>query len=186
MRNILSLFTLPLLAHGHAVRRAISAAKPNLATVKNSCTYDVYLETVGPLYAWKKPIVKIAAGGEHSEELFINASGGPSLKVRKSPDPNGPPMQFEYTAGNGDIWYNLSLIDCVGKQGGCAGHDGGLRAVAGNGCRVFECKPNADCSKGTNGAEGYMISEFEGKPGAPVGKCAEREGVAFELCSGTS
>jgi hypothetical protein len=128
-------------------------------------------------------MITIPPGGEHSEEVYISkpGEGGISFKVLKSPNTWDSPMQFEYTAMNGDIWYNLSLINChdKGDKGGCAGQDGGLRAVAGHGCRIFKCGPNDPCN-----IEGYTEEEFGYRDGAPVSKCPEKDGVAFELCSG--
>jgi len=183
MRYAIFLLTLPQIVLGSCKRRAIQAATPNRATVKNSCTYEVYLITTGPGGA--KPMVTIPPGANHSEDIYISkpGEGGISFKVLKSPKTPDVPMQFEYTATNGDIWYNLSLIDCVKKKdkGGCAGHDGGLRAVAGRGCRIFQCGPNT--ANPACDIEGYTEPEFGYKDGAPVSKCSVAEGVTFELCS---
>lgn len=201
--SLLSLLLLPVLALGaptatfhtrntvtasvaslssRAVLSAALPAAPNQAQVLNSCDYPVYLQSVSfagedqilipPHKAYIAPLV-----------LSCPTCGGVSLKVSRQP--NAPTvLQFEYTAKDGLIWYNLSMIDCL-KAGrdsadgsSCPGWEGGLQGGGGGTCKKFTCGPGQKCD-----GEVYWIEEFGGKDGAPVSSCAIENGVTFELCA---
>jgi hypothetical protein len=92
-------------------------------------------------------------------------------------------MQFEYTAmakPDGKLWYDLSLIDCINTKEGCPGHEGGFRAVGGDGstCKSFTCRKSEPCN-----TQAYIIPENGYQPNAPVGVCSVEAGVVFELCA---
>ncbi|KAF2743596.1 hypothetical protein M011DRAFT_377617, partial [Sporormia fimetaria CBS 119925] len=163
-------------------------ATANSAVVKNSCTYPIHILPVAPGTTPKSEIIQ--PGQTFTRPLHISPKcipghpnalcGGVSLKVSRHPNDNNV-IQFEYTAVDGLVWYNLSLIVCIKKPGGCVGHEGGYKAVAAQaqGCREFKCGPSETCD-----TEAYFIEEYGYQDGAPVGACRLDGGVAFEVCAG--
>lgn len=159
-------------------------AVANSASVKNSCSYAVYITSEGHSSCGPGAENKlIAAYSTYTEKLRKCKTGGISLKVSKSQD-MGNPMQFEYSVWTDEptVSYDISYLNCMNGNdlSACAGHDGGIQASAGDdSCPAYHCIANEMCDK-----QAYVVAEFDYKPGAPVGACAVDKGIAFEFCAG--
>ncbi|KAJ4290598.1 hypothetical protein N0V90_010816 [Kalmusia sp. IMI 367209] len=166
---------------------------PNKGSVKNSCNYDVYIDSVGCGEDGKHEL--IAAGGTWSEDLRSCNEGSVVYKVTKGSAPSKP-VQFEVAVKDGYIYYDISFLDCMRPNttdlSGCPGWEGGVQCVPGKkGCAVYVCGPREYCDGST-----YTVPEFgiikDGpdrnepdriKAGAPVTSCSSAEGIAFEICA---
>lgn len=135
--------------------------RPNVSafemTVYNFCSYDLWLEPhVGP----RVEIVEhVAANGIYSRPFQAADEGlGINLKVSKTEANFEKPVQIEYSVTGSTIWYDISLIDCLGKTGelkyekpvrngdtsACAGHEAGLQL--GNAqAKSFQCGAGVWC-----------------------------------------
>jgi hypothetical protein len=161
---------------------------PGSAILLNSCDYDVFVWSTGnpscegPGAACKR----LEANGTHVEPLRKCSDGGVAMKISKSEDAANP-MQFEYTvwSDHKTVSYDISYLNCQKHDGDaknpstCAGHDGGIQAVGGGDCKVFQCPAGQSCD-----AQAYTVPEFGYLPGPPVGGCTVDKGIAFELCAG--
>lgn len=113
------------------------ATVANSITIYNFCEYDLWLEpNVGSVVA---SIQHISPRGKINRPFHTAEQGfGVSLKVSRVEASFENPVQVEYAVkGDGKVWYNLSLIDCLGKTGeirngkpvrngntsACAGHE---------------------------------------------------------------
>jgi hypothetical protein len=157
--------------------------------VKNSCNYPVYISSVGNP-SCEDPAAEsklIEPNGSHVEVLRkCDEAGGVALKVSKDKSISRP-MQFEYSIWKdaGLVSYDISYLDCMNLDkdkkdlSECVGHEGGIQAVGGGDCIDFHCAPNEYCE-----SQAYVVAEFGGLDGAPVGACPLEKGIAFELCAG--
>jgi hypothetical protein len=161
--------------------------EPNTASLKNSCGYDVYVSSVGDNGCGPNTNCKLVpANTTYTESIRVCYKSGISLKVAKT-DAMIQPMQFEYTVWDDKktVSYDISYLDCMNNKNGekdlsaCAGHDGGIQAVAGADCPAYHCLAGEWCS-----VHAYVVPEFGYQDGAPVGACTVEKGVAFELCAG--
>lgn len=170
---------------------------PQHGSIKNSCGYEVYVDSVGCGSGGKHE--KIPAGQTWSEPLRSCPSGGVVYKVTKADAPSKP-VQFEVKLEpehDNLVWYDISFLDCMKPNTtdltACPGWEGGVQCVPGKqGCQVFVCGPGQYCDGST-----YTVPEFglikEGPyrnedwrklAGAPVTTCKTfDEGIAFELCA---
>jgi hypothetical protein len=162
----------------------------NSALVKNSCKYPVYLSSIGPAHVSCEGTPtqgKVIDSGEtYVEALRLCPQGGISLKISRTAD-GLKPMQFEYAVWQANttlVSYDISYLDCMKNNVGekdlseCPGHDGGIHAMGGGDhAPSYKCPANLWCDK-----QAYVVAEFGYQPGAPVGTCAVKEGIAFELC----
>jgi hypothetical protein len=156
------------------------------AIMKNSCDYHVFVTSAGnPTCGEGKTCVLVAPNTTYSEKIRICKEGSISLKVSKTEN-MAKPMQFEYGVWTDKktVSYDISYLDCMENTEGeqdlsaCAGHDGGIQAVAGADCPTYHCVANEWCP-----TQAYVVAEFDYQPGAPVGACGIDKGVAFELCA---
>jgi hypothetical protein len=118
--------------------------KPQTLIVRNFCTYDIHYQHLGAGFS-KEGDLK--AGG-----TFETPFTGTNWKASKVGNPSQV-VQIEYNAGGDDLWYNLSLIDCLKKDSkglltkdasGCVGLEGGLQF--GNAENMsFQCAPGTWC-----------------------------------------
>lgn len=120
-------------------------ATANTLTVHNYCGYDIHFDHVKGFTTLESGV--LAAGATIQRPLT-----GTVLKARKTKDSNKD-MLVEYNvAADGQLWYNLSLITCLGTTNGlpnadtsgCAGHEAGLQ-LGNPGSKTFQCKAGAWC-----------------------------------------
>lgn len=93
------------------------------AIVSNRCPYDIWLWSVGEGYL--SPPIHISARTKYSEPL----RSASSLKISKTNKLlNGKHTQFEYSITGGNIWYDISFVDCAKGESAsdCPGHEKGL------------------------------------------------------------
>ncbi|KAF2438608.1 hypothetical protein P171DRAFT_371973 [Karstenula rhodostoma CBS 690.94] len=176
---------------------------PNHGSIKNSCNYEVYVDSIGCGKGAKQQL--IPAGQTWSEPLRSCPAeqGTVVYKVSKADAPSKP-VQFEVGLSiepgmENSVWYDISFLDCMRPNttdlSGCPGWEGGVQCVPGKqGCQVFVCGAGEYCDGST-----YTVPEFgiivsgkyrnddwRVKAGSPVTSCATRqEGIAFELCAAT-
>jgi hypothetical protein len=129
-------------------------------TVYNFCDYDLWLESnVGNVVAGMEQIFP----GRKLDRLFHAGERGHGInfKVSRAEADFTNPVQVEYMADEyGKVWYDLSLIDCLGKTGeirngkpvrngntsACAGHEAGLQIGNENAnATTFQCAAGAWC-----------------------------------------
>jgi len=121
------------------------ATKPRTLTVRNYCDYPIHYQHVGPRGILQES--DLPAGG-----IFETPYVGTNWKASRQGDPSRV-VQIEYNNNDGDLWYNLSLIDCLMKDSrglptkdasGCVGLEGGLQF--GNKENMsFQCAPGTWC-----------------------------------------
>lgn len=126
-------------------------------TIFNYCKYDLW---VGPYFGnILAEVEHVPAGGKFDWQLTTASDGsGNNLKVSKVKDNFTHPVQIEYTVASGRVWYDISLIDCLGRTGemkrgkvvrngdtrACAGHEAGLQLGNAN-AMTFQCGPGVWC-----------------------------------------
>jgi hypothetical protein len=128
-------------------------SKANTLTIYNFCDYDLFFEPhIGNTLA---EIGHIPAGGTLDRPFEMAPEGsGVNLKVTKKEGDYSKPVQIEYAVSAGTIWYDISLIDCLGRTEdgrrngdttGCAGHEAGLQMGPGKDALSFQCGAGAWC-----------------------------------------
>lgn len=125
-----------------------SLALAGNAIISNRCSYDVWVWSVDPSN-WGKPI-HVPARSQYTEPLRSSCNGcGTSLKVSKSDQlVGGAQTQFEYTITNGQLWYDVSFVDCAKGESAnsCPGHDKGLSMAGTNKvCGQAQCQSGSYC-----------------------------------------
>ncbi|RMZ67137.1 bys1 domain-containing [Pyrenophora seminiperda CCB06] len=122
-----------------------SLAMAGNAILSNRCSYDVWVwsvsgKSVAPIH--------VPSRSQHTEPL---TNTGTSLKICKSSElAAGKHTQFEYTPANGQMWYDISFVDCAqGKSASdCPGHDEGLTMRGSNSqCGSIDCAAGSYCPK---------------------------------------
>jgi hypothetical protein len=122
------------------------ATSPNTLTVHNYCKYDIHYRREGQQGVLDSGI--LSAGTAYTTPL---AGVGMVWKGSKSKD-MGKVVLVEYSIDSTNVWYNLSLVKCLGvKDGlyttdtsGCAGHEAGLQ-FGNKGNRSFQCAAGMWC-----------------------------------------
>jgi hypothetical protein len=121
---------------------------PDTLTLHNYCAYELYWSHYnGPAGEHDRGV--LPAGGEIRRPL-----DGTVMKVSKTAD-MARDVLVEYSTpddGPEDLWYNLSLITCLGRLNGkvtadvsgCAGHEAGLQ-VDQTGGFAFQCEAGTWC-----------------------------------------
>ncbi|KAF2031584.1 hypothetical protein EK21DRAFT_110713 [Setomelanomma holmii] len=122
-----------------------SLAAAGSAIVKNACTYDIWVWSVCSTTG-SSSAIHVPAGSQYSE-AFKNAAV--SLKVSKTNQlTGGAQTQFEYSAVNGQLWYDISFVDCASAESAdnCPGHADGLSMTSSNSaCGTVHCAAGAYC-----------------------------------------
>lgn len=154
------------------------AAKPNTLTIHNYCGYDIYYNHfAGPNNIGKGTLV---ANGVYESPL-----SGTVFKASKNPS-GAKDLLIEYNvAGDGNLWYNLSLITCLGETNGlpnsdtsaCAGHEGGLQ-LGNTEAKSFQCAAGKWCDD-----QAYLYQENLCKKQNPVFMCKPSLGLTMEFCA---
>ena len=125
----------------------------NTLTIYNFCDYDLYFEPhIGNTVA---EIGHISAGGKLDRPFEAAPEGsGVNLKVSKTEGDYSKPVQIEYAVSAGTVWYDISLIDCLGRTedglrngdtSACAGHEAGLQMGPAADALSFQCGAGAWC-----------------------------------------
>lgn len=170
---------------------------PQQGSIKNSCGYEVYVDSVGCGSSGEHKLVP--AGQTWTEPLRSCSDGGVVYKVTKADAPSKP-VQFEVrieSENDNLVWYDISFLDCMRPNttdlSACPGWEGGVQCIPGKkGCQVYVCGPGQYCDGST-----YTVPEFglikDGPyrnedsrklAGAPVTACKTySEGITFELCA---
>ncbi|KAF2658865.1 hypothetical protein K491DRAFT_713118 [Lophiostoma macrostomum CBS 122681] len=188
MHAQLALLSLPLLAFSVPAPLpfpATGSASANHAMVINSCPYSVYLQSISGGASSVNNATdrsQVLAPGATYTEAMRNPGFGIALKISNGTAATNTVTQLEYALDpSGDVWYDLSFINCIvdGSYDAakCPGHDYGLKAKAGQGCKDFTCGPNEVCI-----GQAYWLKENGYQGGAPVSQCAASKGLTFELC----
>jgi hypothetical protein len=153
-----SLIALPsVLALGHAA-------------IENKCSYPVYAWSVVPHSSSDR--ITINPGQTYKEGLKVPCRGcGVSLKISKEANSQAAITQFEYSITDGQIWYDISLIDCARGEdaSACPGHEKGISLGGNMLCpKTFVCRPGEYCP-----GEAYYVPV----PGVeqPVNACAKNQ-----------
>jgi hypothetical protein len=125
----------------------------NTLTIYNFCDYDLWFEPhIGNTL---EAIGHIPAGGKLDRPFEMAPEGsGVNLKVTKTEGDYSKPLQVEYAVSAGTVWYDLSLIDCLGRTpeglrngdtSACAGHEAGLQMGPAANAVSFQCGAGAWC-----------------------------------------
>jgi hypothetical protein len=112
--------------HSHAHHQARQGGGNVIVT--NNCKYDVWLWSVDSV-GGEGPRVPIPSGTTVPEPLRTVTSGGVCLKISVKEQYFGlKHTQLEYTIANGELWYNISFVDCAEGESSakCPGADGGI------------------------------------------------------------
>jgi hypothetical protein len=108
------------------------------AFIFNACSANV---TVWSVTADTDDLTKVMhvlePGMNYTEEYQLPSVGGVSLKLATDGKCEGPITQFEYTL-DGNIWYDVSNVDCVGDACPFANH--GMYLESGKGCPTRSCR----------------------------------------------
>jgi hypothetical protein len=127
----------------------IPATVPNTLIVHNYCDYDLH-------YTHRDSVKTLDTGiltaGATKQSPFTTEDAGVWL-ASKTPD-MVKAVQAEYTVSKATdaLWYNLSLIPCLGSKNGlpnadtteCAGHEAGLQ-FGNQQFQTFQCAPGMWC-----------------------------------------
>ncbi|OAL46611.1 hypothetical protein IQ07DRAFT_546866 [Pyrenochaeta sp. DS3sAY3a] len=156
------------------------ATKANTLTVHNYCSYDLYFNNFDGQILLEHG--KLAAKSSIERSL-----GGDVMKVSKTND-MAKDVLIEYNVDGGLLWYDLSLITCIGRDANglengdlkdCAGHEAGLQLGNSNAnYKSFQCAPGAWCDD-----QVYLYQENLCKAQNPVFACNPNEGLTMEFCA---
>ncbi|KAF2439183.1 hypothetical protein P171DRAFT_490617 [Karstenula rhodostoma CBS 690.94] len=176
-------------AYSTAVAEPTSTSSPSTGgsggkvTLKNNCDYDVTYEQLCPCGS-SDGSGTISAGSTWSDSISDCAGGNTALKVYSAS--TSKPMQFEYGLQSGNIWYDMSFIDCISGSDDfsqCAGSAWSIGAVGT--CQTYACSGGSECC-----IQGYCdptASAAAVQPafgcGAFQGYSVSEVGISIELCS---
>jgi hypothetical protein len=125
-----------------------SLAVAGNSIIKNQCNYDVWVWSVDQ--GSYSSAIHVPARSQYTEPFKNHCNGcGTSLKVSKSNQiVGGAHTQFEYSIVNGQIWYDISFVDCAAGQSAdkCPGHAEGLSMNSPNAaCGTAHCAAGSYC-----------------------------------------
>jgi len=206
-QSILSLLLLPALALGapHVQRREYKpsitttvatspvatatpsntpSAKAGQVFFKNNCSYDVTVEPIPGPGCSAKSGSTVAAGSTWADQLTDCAAGNTALKVYK--EGSTKPMQFEYGLQGGNVWYDMSFINCLAAGydfSSCAGTGWSMSSMSN--CKAYACSSGEFCC-----TQGYCDPDGSAVSPAPNCACGANEGyeeselgITIELCT---
>ncbi|KAJ4983244.1 hypothetical protein SVAN01_11257 [Stagonosporopsis vannaccii] len=159
---------------------------PDTLTIYNFCDYDLYFE---PHIGNKVEELGHIPAGEKLDRPFEAApeGSGVNLKVSKKEGDFSKPVQIEYAVSAGTVWYDISLIDCLGRTedglrngdtSACAGHEAGLQMGPSKDAISFQCGAGAWCDD-----QAYLYEENLCKKSNPNSACSSDKGMAVEFCA---
>lgn len=179
VQNILITLLLPVLALGAPTSVSApainslssrSAANPGGVFLKNNCGYDVTYAVMNPCGGSDSGT--ISAGSSWDGTLTSCSSGNTALKIYK--DGSNKPMQFEYGLINGNVWYDMSFIDCVSGSDDfsqCAGAGWSMGCIGD--CPTFSCSGGSECC-----TQGYCDPTASAVDPDPNAGCGEMQGYS--------
>jgi hypothetical protein len=154
------------------------------AVVANRCPYDIWVWSISTGHP--STSFMIPARSTHSEEYTGSST---SLKISKSEAlVAGQHTQFEYSIAAGQLWYDISFVDCAKGESAssCPGHDEGLAMDASDdSCGKIDCPAGEYCP-----TQAYYVDTPLQKLGIaePVFMCPKSLGTGVDLymkvCSG--
>ncbi|KAF2128795.1 hypothetical protein P153DRAFT_357309 [Dothidotthia symphoricarpi CBS 119687] len=129
------------------LQAGLAAAFGN-AIVTNRCPYDVWVWSVDQAQ-FSAPIY-VPARSKYSEPVRSTCNGcGTSIKISKTDQLlGGAQTQFEYSISAGQMWYDISFVDCASGQSAdsCPGHDMGLSMDSSDSrCGKADCAGGSYC-----------------------------------------
>lgn len=154
------------------------------AVIVNRCAYDVWVWPISTGHPSES--FMIPARSTHSEAYTGHST---SMKISKSETlVAGQHTQFEYSIAAGQLWYDISFVDCAKGESAsnCPGHDEGLAMDANNdSCGKIDCPAGEYCP-----SQAYYVDQPLKKLGIaePVYMCPLSLGTSVDLymkiCSG--
>jgi hypothetical protein len=130
-----------------AMQAGFAAAVGN-SVVSNRCDHDVYVSSVSKNQA--APFVKIPARSQWKQAFNTCDGCATSLKVSNTDElVAGAHTQLEYTVAGGQLWYDISLVNCAEGQDGaaCPGWDKGLSInTTESACGNTQCQGSTFCT----------------------------------------
>jgi hypothetical protein len=161
-----------------------SLALAGKAVIANRCDYDIWVWSISTGQA--STSFMIPARSTHSEAYTGSST---SLKVSKSDAlVAGQHTQFEYSIAAGQLWYDISFVDCAKGESAsnCPGHDEGLAMDASDSsCGKIDCAAGEYCP-----TQAYYVDTPVSKLNLaePVFMCPSSLGTNVDLymkvCSG--
>ncbi len=148
------------------------AATPNMITVNNYCGYDIHYDHFSGA---SSPVSGTWKAGTKGTPMAMD---GTVFKAGKTPS-SSTPVLIEYGVNGGQIFYDLSLINCIndGDTSNCAGHEAGLQ-IGGPNSMTFQCAAGAWCDD-----QVYMYQENLCKKQNPVSSTSTSNGLTVEFCA---
>ncbi|KAJ4348853.1 uncharacterized protein N0V89_010232 [Didymosphaeria variabile] len=115
--------------NGHGIDPTVEVKRGmGNAVLGNRCDHDIWVWSVDG--KGSSDAIKVAARTQYREPFRTPCEGcGVVLKVSNTPDlQGGHQTQFEYAISNGQLYYDISFVDCAQGEGAdnCPGHHNGL------------------------------------------------------------
>jgi hypothetical protein len=156
------------------------------AVISNKCGYDIWAWSIAE--GASSGAIHIPAGSDYTEAIRNSATGGTSVKISKTSQlTGGAQTQFEYSTVGGQMWYDISFVDCASGDSAdnCPGHDGGLTMDSPDGsCSPAVCAAGSYCPE-----QAYYVDVPTAKMGMrdPVFGCPGTDmDLNMVVCSGGS
>ncbi|KAH3979395.1 hypothetical protein HBI80_149820 [Parastagonospora nodorum] len=154
---------------------------PNTLTIHNYCNYPIYY------VHWNGP-QNIGQGVIKAHDVFTSPLRGSVIKASKTPDLTKVVLiEYFNDKATKKLWYNLSLVKCLGVNprngmyttdtSACAGHESGLQ-FGNKQVMSYQCAPGWWCDD-----QAYLYDENLCKVLNPVSTCSPKDGVTMEFCA---
>lgn len=122
-------------------------AQPNTIIFNNYCDYDIHYEHIGPT---PSEIGILKARSKKSSDL--GTAQGQVFKASKTLYREKVALVEYSVERDGKVWYNISLVKCLGTKNGlytsdtsgCPGHEAGLQ-FGNKQVKSFQCAPGLWC-----------------------------------------
>ena len=140
-------------------------------TLHNNCGYDVTYDLVEPCGGSKSG--SISAGSTWTDSLTDCSSGNSALKLYGNG--SNKPMQFEYGLVNGNVWYDMSFIDCISGSDDfsqCVGSGWSMGSIGS--CPTYSCSGGSECC-----IQGYCDPTATAASEQPAAGCGAYQGYSL-------
>jgi len=154
-----------------------------MVTLTNNCDYDVTYENACPC-GTSDGSGTITAGSTWTDSLADCSSGNTALKIYANG--GSSPMQFEYGIQSGNVWYDMSFINCVSGSDDfsqCAGSGWSMGSIGT--CTTWACSGGSECC-----TEGYCDPTASAASQQPSAACGANQGysvsdlgINIQLCA---